>query len=213
RIGAGALLALSMLSKQNAGVEFVPVAMGICAIPELPRIRKAIAGIFQTGAGMLLVFAIFATWLWAYSSPAGFWHSYVELARQVGSDRIRLSRTLFGMLTLGDTLDRSIVPLLILGVALGKSRSAAIRIPNAALITWLAIACLFFQSLFKLHTYNEVENCLPYLGLVYGLSLGLFLEVYWKWGSYQEKEAAVNWPRTLLYAGAGCVIFGLPFRD
>src|SRR5439155_26686546 len=84
RIAAGFLIGIAMLSKQNAGFEFLPVVFGVVAIPHLSQLRKAVSRTFQISAGLLLAFGIFGVWLWMFSSPAGFWHCYVVLTRQIG---------------------------------------------------------------------------------------------------------------------------------
>jgi hypothetical protein len=206
RIAAGVLLASSMLSKQNAGLEFIPIALGVAAIPQMPQLRRAAAAVFQTCAGLVLGFAIFGVWLWIFSSPAEFWHCYVVLTRQIGTDRIGFLTTVIGMLTVGVTWHYSIVALAALALGVSKARTAPDKAPNLALIVWIVAGSVFYQNLFKLHTDNEIENSLPYLGLVYGLSFGLF----WKYGVSEEIRTASRAKKALLI-GAGCIVLGLPF--
>ena len=208
RVAAGVLLCASMLSKQNAGVEFIPIALGVAAIPQLPQMRKAAISVFQTFAGLFLGFGVFAIWLWTFSSPADFWHCYVVLTRQIGADRISLASTVLGMITVGVTLHYSIVALGALAGGISKSRTASTPVLNRGLIIWIVVGCVFYQNLFKLHTDNEIENSLPYLGLIYGLSFGLF----WKYAVSAEVRTA-TWARKGIYLCVAGIVLGLPFYN
>ena len=208
RVAAGVLLSASMLSKQNAGLEFVPIAFGVAAIPQLPQMRKAAISILQTFAGLFLGFGIFAIWLWSFSSPVDFWHCYVVLARQIGADRIGFASTVLGTITIGVTLHYTIVALGALAAGIAASRKANALVPNRGLIIWIVVGCVFYQNLFKLHTDNEIENSLPYLGLIYGLSFGLF----WKYGVSAEVREA-SWARKSLFLCVAGIVLGLPFYN
>jgi hypothetical protein len=74
---------------------------------------------------------------------------------------------------------------------------------------WIAFGSVFYQNLFKLHTDNEVENALPYLGLIYGLALGFAVEVFWQTGRAPASPAAKS-ARKLLYVYAGAIVLAHP---
>ena len=207
RVTAGVLLGIAMLSKQNAGVEFVPIVLGVVAIPHASSIRSAIAAVAQTAAGLALAFLAFGAWLWWFSSPAGFWHDYIVLARQIGADRIDVGKTAIGLVALTETWRLSILPLGVLLTALAVSYREGIRVPRMGLIVWIAVTCLYFQNAFKLHTDNELENCLPFLGLVYGLSVGLLYEVFWNRRAASSNKVELS-PGTAFFIWLGVVLFG-----
>jgi hypothetical protein len=102
RTAAGVMLAASLLCKQNAGAEFIPIALGVAVLPILDRRHKALRAVVEVFAGMALGAGVFAIWLWIYSSPSEFWRQYVVMARQIGSDRAGLVGLLFAGLSAVD---------------------------------------------------------------------------------------------------------------
>ena len=174
RVAAGVLLVASMLSKQNAGADFVPLALVFSAIPAFQDKLKALRSILEVLAGFLLGAVVFAAWLWLFSSPAEFWKDYVVMARQIGSDRVGLKGILLVLSPLAVTWPFVLVALGIFAASFTDSRTAYMPRATRAFILWIVVGCAFYQNLFKLHTDNEVENSLPFLGLIYGLSFALF---------------------------------------
>lgn len=201
---AGALLGVAMLSKQNAGVEFVPVALGVAVVPRLPDLWKAARAAGAVSLGLLLAFSAFVAWLWQFSSLSGFWQSYVVLTGQIGADRIDWTTTALGMLTLLPTWPHSWVATAALSAALLKARASAIRVPALPTIAWIAFGLVLFQNLFPLHTDNELENSRPFLGLIYALSIGLLVE------TFRIDGARI---RMRLAASAAVLVFGLAFAQ
>src|SRR5439155_6948699 len=101
----------------------------------------------------------------------------------------------------------SLLPLGVLLTALAVSYREGIRVPRMGLIVWIAVTCLYFQNAFKLHTDNELENCLPFLGLVYGLSVGLLYEVFWNRRAASSNKIELS-PGTAFFIWLGVVLFG-----
>jgi len=177
RVTAGTLLAASMLSKQNAGGEFVPVLFLVVALPYLRKPREAVWPSIHVSAGLLLGFTFFGLWLWQFSSPATFWHDYVSLARQIKSDRSTSFSQLWWMITRDRRLIGYVVPLMGLLAGWNASRRHIQSAPNAQLIRWIVFSAIVFQLAFAVHTQNDPENAFPFMGLVYGLSFGLLIKV------------------------------------
>jgi len=205
RVGAGVLLSVSLLCKQNAGADFVPLALAISAVPQWDRKAKAVRSVIEVLVGMALGASIFALWLWIFSSPATFWKLYVVMAKQIGSDRSGIMGTLGAMFPLLMTWNFVIVALLIFAVGFTKTRVAYMPAATRNLIMWIVVGCAFYQNLFKMHTDNEVENSVAFVGLIYGLSFGVF----WKHAVVAEtpRTDRVKWA---LFLSIGFLILGYP---
>ena len=205
RTAAGVMLAASLLCKQNAGAEFIPIALGVAVLPILDRRHKSLRAVVEVFAGMALGAGVFAIWLWIYSSPSEFWRQYVVMARQIGSDRAGLVGLLFAAFPLSMTWPFVIVALGVLGSAFSKSRTASMPAQTRVLIIWLVVGCAFYQNLFKLHTDNEIENAVPYLGLIYGLSFAVF----WKYVVLAE-TSPTDAVKRAFFVGLGFLVLGYP---
>jgi len=205
RVGAGVLLAAALLCKQNAGAEFLPLALGAATLPILGQKRKALRAALEVLAGILLAAGVFAICLWIFSSPSGFWKQYVVMARQIGSDRAGLVGLLFALFPLSMTWPFMIAALGPFAAAFSKSRTALMPATNRILIIWIVIGCAYYQNLFKLHTDNEIENSLPFLGLIYGLCFAVF----WQYMVLAE-TSRTEWLKRAFFVGLGCLVLGYP---
>jgi hypothetical protein len=87
-----------------------------------------------------------------------------------------------------------------------KSRVESIPKPHRALILWIVVGLAFYQNLFKLHTDNEVENAVPFLGLLYGLSFAIF----WKYAVVAETPRE-EWGKKGFFVGLCVLVLGYPF--
>jgi len=211
RAAAGVSVALAMLSKQNAGVEFIPILIGVIAFPHARQLRKAMTAVGQLLAGLMFALGIFLVWLWWFSSPAAFWHDYVVMARQIGADRFRTPlRLLLMFLPLG-TMGRCVLPLIGFSFAFGWSRRSSSQ-RNRGLITWIVLGCIFYQNLFSLHTSNEIENCLPYLGLIYALSIGLLVQAL-RDGAIPQHDFTIKPLTRAAYVCSIALVLAVPFYD
>jgi hypothetical protein len=205
RVAAGVLLCVSMLCKQNAGADFVPLALGISAAPLFANKTKALRGVLEVIGGFALAAGLFAMWLWIFSSPATFWKFYFVMAKQIGSDRVGLAGLLLALSPLSLTWHYMIVALGIFATSFTKSRTADMPRATRAIIIWIVIGCAFYQNLFKLHTDNELENSVPFLGLIYGLSFALF----WKYAVASEtpRTERAKWA---VFTCIGIFVLGYP---
>src|SRR5262249_49065843 len=117
---------------------------------------------------------------------SGFWHDYVVLARQIGADRFQSGWSFLLLFLPSTTVLRCILALVALFVAFRLSGGSVEPVPNRRLITWIVLGSVLYQNLFALLTSNNVENCLPYLGLIYAFSVGLLLEASLKWSIHRH---------------------------
>src|SRR5262249_17527729 len=69
----------------------------------------------------------------------------------------------------------SVLPLIAFCVALRTTAGTHV-LQNKALLIWVVLGSVLYQNLFSSLTANEIENSLPYLGLIYALSIGMLLE-------------------------------------
>src|SRR5262249_8709318 len=104
RVAAGCSLAISVLSKQSAGVVLLPVPLGVVVITCLTGRRQILGPLLQVSAGVLLVAAVFVLWLWSVSSLTGFWRSVVVTSRVLAGARIGRVISVTDLLLLGQTL-------------------------------------------------------------------------------------------------------------
>src|SRR5438093_11659189 len=98
---------------------------------------------------MALLGAMFAAWLWTVSSPANFWHSYVGLTLQIGSDRLLGDgMTLQGLRVLMVMVYGPMFAVVAVIAARLRSRALSVSIPNSSQIVWIVVGCAFFQRVF-----------------------------------------------------------------
>ena len=183
---AGLFVALSILSKQNAGILFYPVVAGVPLIANVRSPRTALTKLAIQLGGLAAGFACFTVWLFLFSDPRRYFHYSIEITRSLARERApRNPITLVnGLLTLsGCPLSvrwcAQVTGLLGLAALLAgllpwiKNRNQTMRF---ALIGWIIVSCLAFQQLFIQDTANDADNGLPWLGLVGGLALGFASE-------------------------------------
>jgi 4-amino-4-deoxy-L-arabinose transferase-like glycosyltransferase len=186
RVAAGCSLALSILSKQTAGIILLPVPLGVAVLTALPTRRKTIASLLHVSAGVLIVCLIFVVWLLGFSSLNGFWQSVVVMSRVLSQSRTAQVTSLLSLIMLGRTLPAVRVALAAFVVFAISGRLFSRK--SNVLATWILLSYVFLQNLFASVTLNEVSDSLGYLGLINGLAFGLFSQVFWK------KKAAGEWP-------------------
>ena len=190
RVIAGSSLALSILSKQNAGAVLLPVPLGAAVILCLPDWRKMARALVEVSAGMLIVFTLFVAWLLLFSSPILFWHTPVLMSRNLAIRRIPrlfsltdiflMQRTWpFGRKALG------LIFIFVISRVAFRSRLATI---NAVVICWISLGYVFLLNIFAGMTMNETENSLSYLGLLNGLAFGLCFPAVWR-TKFAERRA------------------------
>ena len=103
RIAAGYSLALSVLSKQSAGVVLAPVLLAIVVLTGAPDWRRMLVTLSRVLAGILVVFTLFTAWLLLASSIEGFWLSVIVMSRSLGTQRLGLIHSTGDLLLLRKT--------------------------------------------------------------------------------------------------------------
>ena len=209
RLAAGSCLVLSILSKQTAGAVFLGVPIGAGVLACLPNGRKALRVCWQIAAGMLIAATVFAVWLWLFSSPAGFWQSVVIMSRALAADRTARLPGMKDLVWLTKTWSSVWLAVTLTWICAALRGASSIR--NGPLIIWLVLAYVFSQNLFASLTLNEVENEIGYIGLINGLTFGLFYEVFWK--NLASKYGIAYWATVPLMAVVVYSLFLGPMRN
>lgn len=171
-LGAGALLFVGFLAKQNAGALVVPVVLATLWIARTPTAARR--ALVATALGFLGTGLAFGAWLSLASDPAQFWRSYFEIP----------SEELFPRLAKAG-------PKIVVWLLLGRGSAA---LPNVFLIlsataAWLAwknwaqwgtrlrlaatwtVLLHLVQNGFTTTTNNNAENGYGFTGLIVPLGL------------------------------------------
>jgi hypothetical protein len=184
RVIAGSSLALSILSKQNAGAVLLPVPLGTAVILCLRDGRKMARALLEVFAGMLAVFTLFVAWLVLFSSPVGFWHSLVVMSREIAADRLPrlISFTNIFLMERTWPFGRKALGLVFIFATSRVAFRSWLRVINvdALVVSWIILGYVFFLNIFAGMTLNEIENSLSYLGLLNGLAFGLCFPAMWR---------------------------------
>jgi 4-amino-4-deoxy-L-arabinose transferase-like glycosyltransferase len=210
RMAAGCLLVVSILSKQSAGVALLPVPLGVVLLTSWPLRRNTFSALFQVLAGALVASLIFALWLWSCSSLSGFWRSVVVMSSVLGQSRLGRVGSLKELVLLWKTRQFVVAPVAAIA-AFALSKRAFSR-PNSILVVWMVLSYVFLQNLFASITMNETFNSVGYLGLIDGLSFGLFSEVFWKPRQTTE-HPFLYWMKVAVPLFATALLFYLPISN
>jgi hypothetical protein len=184
---AGLLLALSVLSKQNAGLLFLPVLFGTIVVSRSRERREMLGRLAAETAGFALGTGGFVLWLWLFSNPSQYFHYSVEITRSLAAARAPENPVLFlaGLLTFSSyapsikwcALFFAVPGLVALIAGLSRWTESEDKARVSAVTGWIILSCLEFQQLFISVTQNEAANGVPFLGLIGGLSLGWLLNI------------------------------------
>jgi 4-amino-4-deoxy-L-arabinose transferase-like glycosyltransferase len=179
-VTAGICAVLAFLSKQNAGLLIVPVYFLLLLAAHLPVLRASLVALAWFFVGVAGSVGAFAGWLFVQSDPALFIEHFFRIPSREGIGRIFGGRPHL----LGDLLGGNasflptamylsgavgIVVLLIFG--LRRSRVGPWSRPALAAI--LCVYLQFFQNAFSVTTCNQWQECMPYVGIVFGCASGL----------------------------------------
>jgi hypothetical protein len=225
----GLLMAISTLSKQNAGALFLPVIGGVGIIGHLHEPRAALKRVGTQASGYLLGVGCFLLWLWRYSDPSKYFHYSVEITCAIAAERTPGTSFLVEtLLTLSSAplhvrwceLCFALVGVCAALAALGVSSRSKAQTQNHLMAGWIIVACLQFQQLFTLVSYNEAENNLPFLGLAFGLAMGLLSD----WLGHDDLQLSLSSGKGVFQATlprragrcivliASVVLFAIPIR-
>lgn len=178
-IAAGACAAAAFLSKQNAGLLVAPVYFFLLLAINLASGRGFWMSLVWFLLGTAGLTAAFLTWLVLQSDPALFVEHFFTIPSRLGMGRILASRPKL----LGDLLggNASFLPVAMylsafVGVAILVilvRRKPLDGAPRLAVASILCIYLQFFQNAFSVTTCNQWQECMPFVGLVFGCAAGL----------------------------------------
>jgi hypothetical protein len=201
RIAAGCSLALSVLSKQSAGVVLAPVPLAILVL-SAPDWRRMLVTLSQVLAGILVVFTLFTAWLLLASSVKGFWQSVIVMSRSLGTQRLGLIHSTGDLLLLRRTWPFIRVAVATLALCAMAPR-LLLRRHNAVILS-LLIGYVILQNVFAELTLNDVENSVAYVGLLNALAFILLTRIFWTSTQYP----VVKWIKRAVPILAALVLFG-----
>jgi 4-amino-4-deoxy-L-arabinose transferase-like glycosyltransferase len=202
RIAAGCSLALSVLSKQSAGVVLSPVPLVIALLTSAPDWRRMLMALSQVLGGILLICILFTAWLLLASSVEGFWQSVVVMSRSLGTQRLALIHSTADLFLLRKTWPFIRAAVATLGVCAIAPR-VLLRRRNAVILS-LLIGYVILQNLFAEITFNDVENSVPYIGLLNASAFILLTQIFWTATPYP----VVKWIKRFVPILAALVLFG-----
>ncbi len=226
-VTAGACAALAFLSKQNAGLIIVPVYFLILLAVHFSRPRDLLVSVGWFLVGTAGLSGVFVGWLILRSDPALFVEHFFTIPSKLGVGRIFGGRPkLLGDLVGGNA---SFLPVAMylsafLGVAvlviLFRRKSLAVS-PRLAVASILCIYLQFFQNAFSVTTCNQWQECMPFVGVVFGCAAGLMMCLL-EWQADARLSIRFDWGaatlllvvsiiaslvvRTTLPQVAGCVL-------
>lgn len=211
-VASGMLVALSVLSKQNAGCLFIPACLALI-LATAPDRRRVVPSCALWCAGALAVALTFTLWLMTSSNVARFlrytlhvpsafaWHDRL-LKRNVWK---LLKSVIFGV---GPHLFRPMVLLCLVAslVVIWRCIRQAPKDRDHArpqlLASLLGLALVLIEHLFTYTALNQSENGWPFIGVITALGLGLSMDVLRR--SWARRAAVVSVSAmSLLIAGAG----------
>ena len=202
RIAAGCSLALSVLSKQSAGVVLAPVPLAIVVLTGAPDWRRMLVTLSQVLAGILVVFMLFTAWLLLASSIKGFWQSVIVMSRSLGTQRLGLIHSTGDLLLLRKTWPFIRVAVATLALCAIAPRHL-LRRHNAVILS-LLIGYVILQNVFAELTLNDVENSVAYVGLLNASAFILLTRIFWTSTQYP----VVKWIKRAVPILAALVLFG-----
>ena len=191
---AGALAALAVLSKQNAGLFSFAFLLPPLLLAHSQKARTAITALFAFGVGMAIVALSFHAWLLTYSDVDLFWRYAFELPAEEGTNRLgyQLERTITKAIVGGEPRVCVLAAQLSIGFAGAALLAAALRrqlgnrVPHVEAAVYTA-ACLapVAQNLFIYSTRNQPEQGCPLIGFIVGVGLA----AVWRLPSILERAA------------------------
>jgi hypothetical protein len=185
RLLAGLFTFAAVLCKQNAGVLFVPVAGGMIAFQFMPAVRRTLAAWSVFAAGLIAGLCAFLVWLALYSDFHQFVLHALTIPAKLGSQRlstnlVSTAMTVVFLHSRPEIVYLAIWALLVAAVAfLGRASAQDVAVRRLRLASFLTIAVLFYNGLFSCTSLNQVENCMPFLGLAFGLTMAISFQLFY----------------------------------
>lgn len=178
---AGALLVLSLLSKQTFGVLFTPALLAILLAGELPDLRAGCRAVIALGSGMAAAAGVALGFAWRYSFLREFLYRTVVVAGHIGGSRVSVGQIAAGLFMgpVPNVFQPDMIAVLAGAVCL------FLAIPNYRGRLWRELApaavCAFSlplcRSFIQSLTLNEWQNNLAFLGIGASVGVGLLLRL------------------------------------
>ncbi len=175
----------AVLCKQNAGVLFIPIALGVIAFQLVPDLRRTLKAWMLFISGVAAGLCCFLLWLALYSDFHQFVLHALIIPARFGSQRlvkhlVATAKTVVFLHSQAEIVYLAIWAMLVVGVVfLSQSRSGDGLWRRARLAAFLTISVLFYHGLFSSTSLNEIENCMPFLGLAFSLTVALSLQLFY----------------------------------
>ncbi len=178
----GIVSALSILSKQNAGLIIVPLYPILLLSVKLESEKDGrIRNILLFSIGFLAVFALFFTYVVLWSNLALFLKYFFEIPSTLGFQRLFYNPSSFVIDFItgrGLTSSRLVIfSFLVIAfyffVKTGKDKKRNLQIASLIYI-YLA----FYQNLFNHLTCNQDVNGFPFMGVLLGIGTRLSIEIF-----------------------------------
>lgn len=192
---SGIFASLSILSKQNAGLCILPLYFILLIVTYVPNLKLIFYSCIMFLIGAAGSLSLFLWWIWVKSNPKNFLNYFFQIPALQGVCRIldegkdfwrifftgACSSCHLHQLTLGVRLILS-AALLIAAFAFILSIFNVKRIREVRrdiiFISLFCIYAVFFQYMFIHTTMNQAENGIPFIGIIFACSLGLFLNIF-----------------------------------
>lgn len=173
---AGGSATLACLSKQDAGAFFFPVCIGVIVSQSLVSIRRLVGKLFLFAAGATDIAYLFYLWLERDSAPQMFWRHAVEVAAEIGSQRIQghvltvLENLFFCLITPRSAISPSLLGMLIgpvlLIIGTLNRRLGLRRLRAMSVAGFLLLALPLYQNGVMALTSIKPQNAEPFIGLI-----------------------------------------------
>lgn len=181
---SGILVLVSFLSKQNAGLFFLPIFPLLLLAGYRRGIRGALLDCAVFFAAFCAGLLAFLAWVHTRSDLSDFITFFFKVPSQQGIWRIFNAGGIFGILHLLYTGDGPVTIRIIIAFSRLLSvffilfycwniRTIGREWRRQLLAALICLYCSFYQYLFLFTTKNNPENCLPFIGLIFGIGAAL----------------------------------------
>lgn len=178
---AGLFAFMAVISKQNAGAFIVPVAAVLFWAASPRDFRQIVIDFVLYSLGWVAGLLAFGMWLFARSDFSLFMRHFIEIpANEVSADRLSYSvvdwiKSIFVgsapmVITIVSLISVLIAIFYIILNLKMKSESNSVLLPAI-----MSLSLFLYHNIFRITSNNQIENSLPFIGLIAATGLGLLL--------------------------------------
>lgn len=192
---SGCFAALAFFSKQNAGLYILPLYFILLIAIYLPEFKLIFYSYIMFSAGIMGSLILFFLWLWLKSDLRIFLKYFFYIPSFYGfcrllEEKAYLLRILFNgychfsgwhLLASGIriiTLVSFLISISVFIFYVNNYKRIKDTWKKQFIVSLLCMYAIFFQYLFIHNTFNQAENGIPFIGLIFAISLGLLLHLY-----------------------------------